>query len=222
MKPHKNRQSAVVFRHAFSLVELLVVMAILSILLVAAIPVFSNNSNRERQASREMIKGHLQQARAHAIASGTATALAIPTLAADPELGARAISLVEVENPAGKYLPIKDGNGKDRQLQRWGKLPANFYFLSSSQISTAQPTVLDSGDLLTVILNGKSLDCHIIVFSPNGQIVRPASGTKITLAIGQAADRNGSLTLTDKTGGSPVFDLLEINRLTGRTSFFKK
>ena len=221
MKAVRSKQATQYRARAFSLMELLVVIAIISLLLVAAYPIFTNNSNSARNASREIIKGYLQQARAHAIASGNATALAIPTLSSDPELGAHALSLVEVENSTGAYLPIKDNQGKDRLIQRFGKLSGNFHFLSSTQVTTAQPTVLEEGANIVVSFGARTLDCRAIVFSPNGQIVQPPSGTPVTIAIGQGAERNGALLLTDKNDGQPVFDLLQINRLTGRAKFYQ-
>jgi len=204
---------------AFSLIELLVVMAIISILLVAAIPIFSNSSNSARQASREIVKAHLQQARAHAIASGTATAIAIPVLNSGEALGARGISLFEVENQAGNYIPLKDSAGEDVLLQRWDKLPGNFHFLSGSQISSARKTIVDEPQTLATNYKSQSLDCHFIVFAPNGQIVRPASGTPILIALAQTARQGNNLTLTQKSAGKPVFDIFQVNRLTGRTRF---
>ena len=214
-------------RRAFSLVELLVVIGILSLLLVAAFPVFNNNSNSARTASREIIKAYLQQARAHAIASGNATAFAIPTLTSDPTLGARSAALVEVESPAGTYIPIKQkdpaGNPlqNDSIVQRFTKLSGNFYFLSSSQFSPPQSTILDSALPLSVTANGRIIPCLAIIFSPNGQLIHPPPGTPIRIAIGQAAKRNGSLTLTDQNAGQPTFELLQVNRLTGRTKFYQ-
>lgn len=206
-------------RRAFSLIELLVVMAIISLLLVAAIPAFTNSTNSARQASREIIKGYLQQARAHAIASGNATAVAFPALGSDPELGAHALSLVEVENSTGQFIPVKDGNGNDKLLERWGQLSGSFHFLTSADVPALQGNVMDGAPQLTVENSVRSLPCHMIVFSSNGQIVRPPAGTPVTLAIGQGVKRNGSLTLTDRTGGAAVYDLLQINRLTGRSAY---
>ena len=205
--------------NAFSLIELLVVMAIISILLVAAVPIFSNSFNNARQTSREIVKAHLQQARAHAIASGTATAIAIPVLNSGAALGARGISLFEVENQTGIYLPLKDSAGDDRLLQRWEKLPGNFHFLSSSQVSSAQKTIVDAPQTLATKYRSQALDCHFIVFSPHGQIVHPASGTPILIALAQAGRQGNSLTLTQKNAGKPVFDIFQVNRLTGRTHF---
>ena len=221
MQAIRYKQATRYRARGFSLMELLVVMGIISLLLIAAFPIFINNSNSARNASREIIKGHLQQARAHAIATGNATALAIPVLGSGPVLGARAVSLVEVENSTGEYVSIKDEQGKGRLLQRFGKLSGNFYFLSSSQVSAAQPTVLETGENLQVSFNGRDFDCQAIIFAPNGQIVQPPSGTPIAIAIGQATKRGSSLELTDRTGGQPGYDLLQINRLTGRARFYQ-
>lgn len=206
---------------AFSLVELLAVMVIISVLLVAAIPIFSNNSNSARESTREIIKGHLQQARAHAIASGTATAVAIPVLDSGTNLGARAISLFEVERINGNYFPMKDERGDERLLQRWEILPGNFHLLSSSQISSTQKTIVDDPNLLPTNYRGLSMNCHFIVFAPNGQIVRPASGETVNIATAQVGRKNNTVTLTQKVGDKPVFDFLQINRLTGRTRFLE-
>lgn len=202
---------------AFSLIELLAVMAIISILLVAAVPVFSNSSNNARQASREIIKAHLRQARAHAIASGTPTAVAIPVLGAGKELGVRSISLLEVEPEDGSYVPIKDGNGNDVLLQRAETLPGNFHFIPGSMISSAKETIVDLPETMATSFKGRSHDSHIIVFAPNGQIVSPASGTPVNIAITQAVRTGNSLKATQRNAGQPVFELFQVNRLTGRT-----
>lgn len=202
---------------AFSLIELLAVMAIIAVLFAAAAPIFSDSANNARNTSREIIKAHLQQARAHAIATSTATAVAIPVLASGGDLGARAISLFEVELVGTSYLPSKDAGGNERMLQRWETLPGKFHFLPAAQVSSAKPTIVDSADTMPTNVKGKALTCHIIVFGPNGQIVRPS--TEINIATAQAAARGNSLTLTQKTGGKPVFDLLQVNRLTGRARF---
>lgn len=206
-------------RHApaFGLIELLVVMAIIAVLLVAAVPILSNSSNNARQASQAIIKEHLQQARSHAIATSTATAVAIPVLASGGELGARSISHFEVKLDGANYVPTKDESGHENQLQRWEFLPGNFHFLSAAQTSSDKPTIVDSADTMQTNFKSKTLTCHIIVFAPNGQIVRPS--TEINIATAQAANRKNSLILTQQTNGEPVFDLLQVNRLTGRTRF---
>jgi type II secretory pathway pseudopilin PulG len=199
---------------AFSLVELLAVIVILSILLLVAVPIFTDSFNNARQGSREIVKAQLQRARAHAIATGNATAVTIPVLSTGGELGGRAISLFEVVKSGTGYEPAKDETGEERLLQRWQVLPGNFYFIPASLISLPKTTVIDAIETLETKHKGKTVTCHIIVFSPNGQIVLPASETNITIA--RAAMRGSSLVLTQKTNGQAVFDLLQVNRLTGK------
>lgn len=208
--PNANRSLS-----AFSLVELLAVIAIMAILLAAAVPLFADPSNSARQASREIIKAHLQRARAHAIASGSSTAITIPVLSTGGELGGRAISLFEVEKTATGYKPALDDGGVEKILQRWETLPGNFHFMPSSLISSPKPTIVDTAETLLTNHKGKAVTCHFIVFAPNGQIVLPSSETNI--AIARATNRGNSLTLTQKSDGKPVFEFLQVNRLTGRS-----
>lgn len=204
---------------AFSLVELLAVITIMAILLAVAVPIFADPSNSARQASREIIKAHLQRARGHAIASGSSTAITIPVLSTGGELGGRAISLFEVEKTATGYKPALDDGGGEKILQRWETLPGSFHFMPKSLISSFKPTIVDAPETLLTNYKGKAVTCHLIVFAPNGQIVLPSSETNI--AIARAVKRGNSLTLTQKSKGSPVFDLLQVNRLTGRTRFIE-
>lgn len=201
----------------FSLIELLVVIVIISILLVAAVPIFSDSSNSARRGSKELIKAHLQQARAHAIANNTATAVLIPDFESGSELGARSISLFEVELENGIYQPIENASGDDRMIQRTEILPGGFHFVPSSSVSSSKPTLVDLPDTMPTRFKNEDRDNHFIVFAPNGQIVRPISGTPINIAIAKATRRGSSLTLTEKTAGQPVFEMFQVNRLTGRT-----
>lgn len=210
MTPNANRRLP-----AFSLVELMAVIAIMAVLLAVAVPIFTDPSNSARQASREIIRANLQRARAHAIASGSSTAITIPVLATGGELGGRAISLFEVVKTATGYEPAKDETGSEKLLQRWETLPGNFHFMPSSLISSTKPTIVDTTETLLTNYKGKAVTCHLIVFSPNGQIVLPSSETNI--AIARATNRGNSLTLTQKTDGKPVFEFLQVNRLTGRS-----
>lgn len=212
-EPHRTSRKCN-FAPAFSLIELLVVITIIAVLLAASIQIFSNPSHRARQASRDIIQAHLQQARAHAIASGKPTAIAIPMLTSGGEIGARAMSLIEVEKTGATYTPALDDDGEEKLLQRWEILPGDFHFIPASMTTSASPTIVDSADTLESNHRGNSTTCHIIVFASNGQIVLPT--TAVNIAIAKATSRGGSLVVTERTGGAPVYEFLQVNRLTGR------
>ena len=196
---------------AFSLIELLAVIAILTILAGIAIPVLSNSSQNARRTSREIVKNHLHQARAHAIATRNHTALIIPVR----ESGANwpcVMSLAETKKKNGKYVPIENEHGSSSPLQRWTKLPRNMDLIPNAMLECELMTILDHEEKLNILDRGKETECHMIVFAPNGQIDYPPAGTTIHIAIAQV-DRGQ---IADRSDSKPVFDLLLVNRLTGK------
>ena len=204
------------FSIGFSMIEMLVVIAIISILLVAAVPILSNTSSNARQSSREIVKAHLRQARAHAISSGNATAIAIPSLATGGELGARAVTLFEVESDGSGYTVMTDADTEEElQLQRWEILPGKFHFVDAAEISGSDITVLDQTQTLETAYKGEEIICHMVVFSPSGQVVYPVG--EVNIVISQAVRQGKSLRLTEMNGSDPVFEIFQVNRLTGRT-----
>jgi prepilin-type N-terminal cleavage/methylation domain-containing protein len=199
---------------AFSLVEMLAVVVIISLLLVVVVPRFSDASDQARRSSREITKACLRQARAHAISSGTATAVAIPSLESDPALGGRALALVEVELDEGRFVPLA---GEGRILQRQQTLPGNYHFVRGADLQVNVPTLMDTPSDMSCRFGSVQASCHTIVFSPDGRIVWPAAGTPINLGIARATRSGGGLQLTQRNQDRPVFELFQVNRLTGRT-----
>lgn len=199
----------------FSLTELLVVMVILMILLVAAAPVFMKSSQRARQGAREMVKGHLQRARSHAIATGVSTAVIVPDYSAGSDLGGKMLGLAEVNwtatpnAPSGAYQITK-------MLQRWESLPGSMLVLSQAATRHPSVTIMEQSLRSPLTMAGKSFSGAVIVFSPTGQIISPADGA-MEIVLGQGNVRAGQVTATEKSGNRISYDLLQINRLTGRT-----
>jgi prepilin-type N-terminal cleavage/methylation domain-containing protein len=198
----------------FSLTELLVVMVILMVLLVAAAPVFMKSSQRARQSARELVKGHLQRARSHAIASGKATAVIIPDYAAGSDVGGKMLGLAEVnwvstpENSSGSYQITQ-------LLQRWDSLPGSMIILPQSTAGHPRITIMEQAMRSPMTYARRNITGAVIVFSPNGQIVSPPSGA-MEILLGQGKVAGGQVTATEKNGNKVSYDLLQINRLTGR------
>jgi prepilin-type N-terminal cleavage/methylation domain-containing protein len=198
----------------FSLTEMLVVMVILMILMVAVAPVFMKSSQRARQSARELVMGHLQRARSHAIATGVSTAVIVPDYNAGNDVGGKMLGIAEVNwvstpnETSGTYEITK-------VLQRWESLPGNMLVLSQSTSGHPRTTIMEQSLRSPMILSGKSITGAVIVFSPNGQIVSPADGV-MEIVLGQGRVTAGQVTPTEKAGNKVSYDLLQINRLTGR------
>lgn len=198
----------------FSLTELLVVMVIMMILLVAAAPVFMKSSQRARQSARELVSGHLQRARSHAIATGTSTALIIPDYNAGNDIGGKMLGIAEVKwisdpTPTGGAYEIQ------KMLQRWESLPGSMLVMPQTTAAHPRPTIMEQALRSPMTISGKSITGAVIVFSPTGQIISPASGT-IEIVLGQGTVTGGQVKATEKSGNQVSYDALQINRLTGR------
>lgn len=212
------------FRCGFSLIEVVVVVAVVALLVGVAVPIFGVSSGNSKQASREIIKAHLQQARGRAISSGRAIAVVIPAISSNSEISGGALNLVEVSNENGSYVPAKEDPNDPASaarpvLQGWEKLPGNLRFVPQSLTSSSQVTIADQTNTISVKYRNNDVPCNSIVFSANGQIVFPTEG--LCIAIAQAVGRGGEFRITEMNELGPVFDLLEVNRLTGRTRFIE-
>lgn len=191
----------------FSLIELLVVIVIVSALLAIAVPTLSHPSSNALQASREIVKAQLRQARSHAISKRIPTALIIASENHGNTSRTCLISSSEVTFENGAYLPISDDSGNSQLIQRFLTLPGNAQFVSAARIDSDKVTVLDAQPGLQTHYRGDTQACHFIVFGANGQILHPAPGTPVHIAI--------ATTRGPKEIGA--FELIHVNRLTAAT-----
>jgi len=198
----------------FSLTELMVVMVILAALLVAAAPVFMKSSTKARQASREVVKGHLNRARSHAIATQQATAVLFANYNAGPELGGKMLGIAEMKWEDDPNDAKPGAYEVKSVLQRWEKLPGSM-MVDQSSVGHQKPSIMDVDENFRVRLNRKDVDSRAIIFSPSGQIVAPVDQA-IEILLGAGNLTNGQVTATEKNGGKISYDRLQINRLTGR------
>lgn len=202
-------------RHkAFTLVELLTVMTIIVILLVVGIPLLSDPANSARQTARDILCGHLQDARAHAIATGNPTSVMFPDYS-NSKVGGKLIGIAEVEPQTGSASPYQ----VKKILQRWTPLPENIFFLNKATTGASEKTLFDGTDKINADYQKSPLSCYYIVFAPNGQITYPPSTVaqaKLVLAIGKGFLKSNAVVPTQRNERGIVFDLLLINRLSAR------
>ena len=204
---------------AFSLIELLVVIAIVLTLAGIAVSGISNSSQNARQTCREIVKAHLQQARIHAIATHTHTAFIIP-VKSNEKSGLHEISMIEVERSDDGYVSARNESGDAAVLQKWSKLPKNFHFVTNTMIGSDLLTVVDHEETLTLMKKDHEIECHMVVFAPNGQIIYPMTSGRIHIAIAEVTRKGGLFRIMHILDDQPVFDLLEVNRLTAKTRSF--
>jgi type II secretory pathway pseudopilin PulG len=201
---------------AFTLVEIVVVLAIIMIFVAVGIPLLSDPSNRARQSARDLVRSQFQRARAHAIATGTTTSLMIPDYFSTSG-GGRLIGIAEVEpqpNPAAPYKIV-------RLIQRWTELPDTIYFMNHGATGSPQATLLDGVPKIESTYQQQTINCHYVVFGSNGFITSPPppttdGSTFLALALGTGILRNQKMVPTQNSPQGPSYDLLQINRLSAR------
>lgn len=200
---------------AFTLVEMMVVLVIITILLAVGVPLFSDPPNSGRKASGDLLRSHLQQARAHSIATGTPTSVLFPDYAADTKVGGALIGIAEVESQPDPTAPYK----VTKLLQRWTQLPENIFFLTQSATQSSQKTIMDGTQEIEASYQKNPVKCYYVIFSPSGQIISPpatAGVAKLNVALGKGFLKGASVTPTQRSKNGIVFDLLQINRLSAR------
>ena len=110
----------------FSLVELLVVMAIMSVLLVMGASLFRNVGQGEsREAVRSLVLAGLNNAQTRAVSSGEPVAMVMmPYEEGQVDQLGRAFTLFEVTQD-----DVTDEFESGKQLRRWAALARAFHFL---------------------------------------------------------------------------------------------
>ena len=202
---------------AFTLVELLVVMAIGLALMVFAAPQFISTSARARQSARDTLRGEFARARAHAIANAKDTAVIFAGYNNDSDLAGRALGIVEVApDPDKPGFHVADTTSGEGLIERWQLLPTTVRFLPASSIGSKQPTLMEQVNLLSVTFGRRTVTGAYVIFSPTGSISYPPSGSPLSIALGLATITNNTVYLKESKNSGQAFDLLSVQRLTGR------
>ena len=203
---------------AFTLLELLVVIGIISILLVAIIPAVNSLSKSSgRKAAVSNLLGAIEQARAQAIKDGQATYVVFPdVLPGSPDVAT-------IQRYAYRSYAIFEDDaatpGAVKQLTPWRNLPTGVSVRSSSLLNLAN-TISFPFTPLGAAVTGTF---PFLKFNSNGEVdpatTRNPANTTGTIQLGVFegyVNTTGTDIDTTRSTAGPQTDSIAVTRLTGR------
>lgn len=198
-------------RRGFSLVELLAVLAVVTILMALMIPSFSGiTGTAARRGSINILMNAFEQARTEAL-----------------EKSARILVVMRREDGAAQdsFIVVRDDRSADRApgspefvpLSRWQKLARGVLFFQ------AAGSLIGSGSVAAVPGLADSLpgsvpagELFAIGFNKHGQVAFPSQGSDLFLLIAEAQRPGNSQPDVARGGSLAITERLSFRRYTGR------
>ena len=205
---------------AFSLVEMVAVIAILVTLMTAGISLLNNTGSQSRKAGTDMLSGMIEQARTTAITSRCYVILAIAEPGDLPTTDERCrIGMFKVDLdkwPTGATSPV---TVSATLLTRWQTLNTGIVLIGGQVAADGVPNALDA-DKMTINYGGSknlSIKVRAIAFNSRGGLHSPAGSTPVVLRIAEGGYRGGKATPNKRAGQEAVTEnRLKIGRVTAR------
>jgi prepilin-type N-terminal cleavage/methylation domain-containing protein len=210
-------------KSAFSLIEMVAVIAILVTLMTAGISLLNSTGAQSRKAGADMLSGLIEQARTKAITSRSHVILAIAEPGSLPAQDERCrIGLFEVpdnwlENPSA----ITDA----KLLSRWqilntgialipGDVKVNNAVIPNPVVDPNKKVMITYG-----VDNNLRVKVHAIAFNPRGGLTYPTGSTPIAMRVAEGGYRgNPKKATANERGSDKVISetRLNIGRVTAR------
>lgn len=204
-------------RAAFSLVEMVAVIAVLVILLMAGVSLMNSTGPQARKAAADMLSGMIEQARTTAITTRGNVLLAVAEpgdLPAGDERCRLGLFQITEEN-------WKDGEAetlKGTLLSRWKPLETGVVLLGGTVDGVENP--LDSPKRTIVYgsdAKPQTVKVRVIGFNSRGGLRLPAGSTPIAMRVAEGVYRGGEAVPYQRGGAKTITEnLLKIGRVTAR------
>jgi len=200
-------------RKAFTLIEVVVVIAIIVILMVAGVQVLGGNDGPSRRTAADSITGLIEQARTTAITSRSAVALAIAEPGDLPITDGRCrVGLFRIGGLSD------DGTAAAVLIRRWQTLPTGVVLLGGEVNGVRNP--LDEPQTTLRYRSGNNtleVPVHLMVFGPRGGLLLPQGSDPIALRIAAGTYRDGRpLSTSRATDRTAAETHLRIGRVVAR------
>ncbi len=221
MKSHSQSAGLAPLR-GFSLVELLVVVALLSVLLVFGTTLFRNMGQAEgRTGGRDMVLAALSSAQIEAISSGKPVAFAMmPYQQGRPEQQGRAFATFQLRRDA-----VTGDYSVEEQTSRWRQLPPRVIFSEGVVMNEGSLNPFPEDEIIEVdvrTLDGTrmSVAAAAIVFGADGGVEWPSSSGDLEVQLDEGEVRDGNLVYArSQLADWSKREVIVIGRQTGRARY---
>jgi prepilin-type N-terminal cleavage/methylation domain-containing protein len=213
------RKAGIVSHAAFSLIEMVAVIAILVTLMTAGVSLLNGTGAESRKAATDTLTGLIEQARTNAITSRSYIILAIAEPADLPNSDERCrIGMFKI-----KEWPKDATDLKGELISRWQSLNTGIVLLGNDKNSKDSKDILvnpmDQSKINITYGGTKNLhvSVHVVGFDSRGGLHYPDGSTPIMIRIAEGGYRNGTATANKRAGASGVPESrLKIGRITAR------
>jgi hypothetical protein len=199
---------------AFTLIELVTVIAVLTILLLVGTRLLGGTTSQARKAGTDLLTGMIEQARTMAVSSRTHVVLAIAEPGDLPARDERCrLALIKVDEwPENPGDPVKGV-----LMTRWRTLETGAVLLGGDVDGVANPLDVPQLDIHFGPNHSLKVEAHALAFHSRGGLRYPEGSTPVAMRVAEGGYRGGAAS-PNRNGdaGTISEDRLKIGRVTAR------